>query len=93
MSEPQTYVPRTPVEVTGMQFNAYDGTTDVEDWMASLTPEDCNIFRSPLGDALFVINGGYNMTIESGQYVYLDEDGFHVVGKGTFEMMYQLPAS
>lgn len=89
MPGPVQYVPKTLTEITGMKFNAYDGTTDVEDWMGSLTPEDCEIFRGPLGDMLFVVNGGYNMTVENGQYVYIDEDGFHVINQGTFETLYK----
>jgi hypothetical protein len=88
-SSPTRYVPRTLVDIDAMQFNAYDGTTDVEDWMGSLTPEDCEIYRGPLGNMLYVANGGYNMTIEDGQYVYVDEDGFHVINKGTFETLYR----
>lgn len=88
-SEPVRYIPKTLVDVDAMQFDAYDGTTDVEGWMASLMPVDCEIFRSPLGNMLFVINGGYNMTLEHGQYVYIDEDGFHVINQGTFETLYK----
>jgi hypothetical protein len=93
MTVPEQYVPKTPTQVTAMQFNAYDGTSiDVKEWIESLlTVEDENnyVIYGPLSDRLFVQNGDFSLEVEHGQYVYLDEDGFHVVNKGTFELVYK----
>jgi hypothetical protein len=97
MTTPAQYVPRTLTQVTAMQFDAYDGTSiDVKEWIESfldLEDENNYVIYGPLSDRLFVQNGDFSMEISNGQYVYLDEDGFHVVAKGTFETLYkQAPA-
>lgn len=97
MTEPTTYVPRTPVSVTAMQFNAWDGTSiDVKDWIESLMTvqdESNYVIYGPMSDRLFIQIGDLSLELTDGQYVYLDEDGFHVVGKGTFELMYKQGSS
>lgn len=93
MSGPVTYVPKVLTEVTGMEFKAWDGTSiEVKEWLESfmdLEDENNYVIFGPMSDMLIVQNGDFSMTISNGQYVYIDEDGFHVVAKGTFETLYK----
>ena len=95
---PEQYVPKVLGEVTVMQYNAWDGTgNDVKNWIVGLletafSPETISINDN--GNGTFEMHIGeigdeFLFKVESGQYVYLDEDGFHVASQGAFEMIYQ----
>ena len=98
MMDPVQYIPKTLTEVTGMKFNAYDGTSiNVKEWIESLmtTLDDSNyVIYGPLSDRLFIQIGDLSLELADSQYIYVDEDGFHVINQGTFETLYkEAPAS
>jgi len=67
---------------------------DVKAWVEQYLTEENDVFWGPQGNySMFMNMGGDNyLTVEDGQYVYLDEDGFHVASKGAFEMYYKKDA-
>lgn len=94
MSAPVSYQTKEPHSVQAMQYDAWDGTTDVQDWIGSLLTasfEEETITFNFNGYNAFEVYVGedYLFRVESGQYVYLDEDGFHATSKGSFEMIYK----
>lgn len=100
MTEPVVYQTKDPHTVQAMQYNAWDGTTDVKDWITGLLSasfEEETISLNDNGNGTFQVLVGEDwlFDVTSGQYVYLDEDGFHSASKGAFEMYYkkQAPAA
>jgi hypothetical protein len=94
MSDPELWTTKDPNTVQVKYTGVYgENMTDVTDWVQSLAPEDSNMIVFPQGNVL-ITYGNFEMPITVNQYVYLDEDGFHSVGKGSFEMVYKknLPA-
>lgn len=93
MTGPVQYVPKTLTEVTGMKFSASDGTSIVvKEWIESLmtTLDDSNyVIYGPLSDRLFIQIGDLALELTDGQYIYVDEDGFHVINQGTFETLFK----
>jgi hypothetical protein len=90
MTQPVSYEPKPPAEIQAM-FNNGDASVveDIVDWInASLAWSDSvtvtwgNRINFSAGDSLFVC--GPN------QYVCLNEDGFHVVDKGPFELLFKV---
>lgn len=94
MSAPVLYETKQPHTVQAMLYNAWDGTTDLKDWVTGLLStsfEEETISLNDNGNGAFEIYIGedFLLRIESGQYVYLDEDGIHAASKGAFEMYYR----
>lgn len=93
--DPSTYSTKNPHTVEAMQYDAWGETAeDVKTWITGLletsfSTED--ILLNDNGNGAFEIYVGedFLFRVESGQYVYLDEDGFHAASKGAFEMIYR----
>lgn len=94
MTEPVQYIPKTLVEISVMQYDAWGPSNQpVKDWITGLletafAPEVISI-NDNYGRFEVIVGENFLFAVESGQYVYLDEDGFHAASKGAFEMLYK----
>lgn len=91
MTEPESWSTRDPNTVTAKYTGIYgELMEDVTIWVTSLlpVPAESNVIVFPTGNVL-VQNGSFELSIAANQYVYVDEDGFHAVSKGSFEMLYK----
>jgi hypothetical protein len=99
VSEPVSYQTKDPHTVQAMQYNAWDGTTDVKDWIttllqASFEAEIITLYDNNNGGFQVIVGEDFLFDVNSGQYVYLDEDGFHSASAAAFEIYYkQVPAA
>lgn len=92
MTEPESWTTKNPNTVQVKYSGIYgELMQDVLDWVMPLMPEDASVLVYPMGN-VSVMNGAFEMPIAANQYVYLDEDGFHSVSKGAFEMSYRKDA-
>lgn len=87
--DPVSYTARVSNTVDAMFTGPMsENLQDVLDWMVTLLPVDASIYPNGMGGA-WVDNGGFGISISQNQYVYIDEDGFHCVEAGAFEMHYK----
>ena len=94
MTEPISYVTKEPHNVQAMQYKSWDGTGQaVKDWILSF-------LTASFEEAISIADDGYGylqvlvgedplFEINNGQYVYLDEDGFHTATPSAFEIYYK----
>lgn len=99
MTAPVSYTTKDPHTVQAMLYNVWDVTgNDVKVWISSLLAasfeeETILIVDDGYGSFQVLIGEEFLFAVSSGQYVYLDEDGFHAADKEAFEMVYkQTPA-
>lgn len=95
MTGPVQYIPKQLVEVSVMYYDMWGPTAqDVKDWITGLletsfAPETVTINDNGYNMIEIYIGEDFLFRVESGQYVYLDEDGFHAASKGAFELLYK----
>lgn len=88
MTSPQTYTTKSPNTVEAMYTGIFsENLQDVIDWAMTILPEDATAGGNGMGGA-WIENGSFVLSISQNQYVYVDEDGFHAVDAGAFEMNY-----
>ena len=88
MTEPLSYLPKMLGAIDAIFHN---GTQEVAqaiaDWAEPLILEG-NTTYIGLANRVFIQGNGFSQTVSSQDYVYHDDDGFHVVPKGSFELIY-----
>lgn len=83
----ETWAPKTdPIEV---MFCTAENLEEVRDWISPLIPVD-NVIMLDWGNVQMYdeANACY-LIVYPGQYVYLDEDGFHTADIALFKMLYK----
>lgn len=90
MTGPILYLPKMLGAITAL-FNdgSADATQAILDWVNPLLLEGSDVYVG-LGGRVFIQINGRSTAVSPQQYVYSDEDGFHVVDKGSFELNYQV---
>lgn len=95
MTTPVQYVPKELVEVSVMYYETWGpNAQNVKDWIVGLletsfAPETVSINDNGYNAFEVYVGPDFLFRVENGQYVYLDEDGFHAVSKGAFEILYK----
>lgn len=90
MSQPVSYQPKTLANVQAMLNDGTDTSTQaILDWVVPLMGEDAQGFVNWPAQ-VYVQGEGFGIGVNSGQYLYLDEDGFHAVDASVFEMHYKI---
>jgi hypothetical protein len=90
MTQPIVYEFQPPAEIEAM-FNNGDAAVvqGIVDWITPLLTSGDSVsivWTNKIG----VTTGAGNFSISPNQYVYLDDDGFHVVDKGPFELLFKV---
>lgn len=104
------YIPRTLAPVEAKQYNAWGDPDELKNWVLGLMGasfEEGNLSISDNGMGMFMVllttpaeTEGEDDSIEvllqvnNEQYVFLDEDGFHVLNPSVFDALYkQVPSA
>lgn len=89
MTEPLSYTVRTIEPVQAMLFDGSPASAAaIGEWVTPLLAEGQTFAAMPYGAGVQIYGGDLPAVIaERNNYLYLDEDGFHSVGRGAFELL------
>ena len=92
MTEPVLYETKPAHQVQAIQFDGSNASADaIAAWYASFDIAEVSALIFPLGNMAVMEGEDSKLEIEIGSFVYLDENGFHVASRNSFEMYYRTP--
>ena len=88
-TEPVSYVPRDLSSgVVAMRLQTWGedaNTTEVMDWILETLSENATSSFDGM-QSFWVEDGDFTIQVTNGQFVWLDEEGFHATSEGAFEL-------
>lgn len=90
MTEPIVYETKPSHQVQAIQFDgSMDSANAITAWYGSFLEGEVWTLIYPLGNMGVMEGDAPILEVNVGNFVYLDEDGFHSVSKNAFEMYYK----
>lgn len=90
MTEPVVYQTKPAHQVEAMQFDgSEESSIAISNWYGSLSETTVGPLIFPAGNMALMEGENPILEVGLGNFVYLDEDGFHSASKNSFEMYYK----